>query len=282
MLPRRVLISPLWAIEPVGVSQRPRRERVGAEALVHQGERGRQVGPREIREHRPELPRRQHPLVGQRIRRQADDVEEAARERIDLERVDSLLDPLADHVQLALRLRASRFGGQVGGQVVQSGQADEQVLKDRLCGTSARTDHAVVRRDVAPSNQALPFLLDDARDAILDPIAVGLVMRQEDQPCAVLPGRGQRRRRTGAQECVGHLNQDAGTVAGVLLTSAGAAMFQIDQDLQRVLDDLVRARSLDVHDKSHAAGIVLGAGVVQTLSGRWTEYSRIGHGRHIV
>jgi hypothetical protein len=37
MLPRSVLISPLWAMKRYGWARIPRRQRVGAEALVHEG-----------------------------------------------------------------------------------------------------------------------------------------------------------------------------------------------------------------------------------------------------
>ncbi len=174
----------------------------------------------------------------------------------------------------ALRASADASGGHVGGQVVQSGQTDEQLLKDRLRGTGARAHQAVVRRDVAPANETLPFVLDDGRDQILDAVPVRLVMRQEDEPGAVLSRGRQRCRRTRAQERVGHLDKNACAVTGVLLASARAAMFQVDQYLQRLLDDVVRASSFDMHNESHAARIVFGAGAVQTLSGRGTNHSR--------
>ena len=146
--------------QPVGVRERPRRERVRAEALMHQRQRGDQRRIRQIREHRPQLTRRQHALVGQRVRRQADDVEEAARERIDLELVDRVLDSLANDVQLALEERA----------IAQCGVTarNEHMLEDGLRRAGARADHGVVRRHVAPPDQALSFLVDDRRDQILD------------------------------------------------------------------------------------------------------------------
>ena len=139
----------------VGVRQRPRRERVGAEALVHQRQRRLERSVGQIGEHRPELLRREHALVDQRVGRQADDVEEAARERVDLQRVDGVLDALADHVQLALEARAiARRRRRL--------RRNEHLLEDRLRRARARADQAVVGRHVAPAEQALPFFLDDA------------------------------------------------------------------------------------------------------------------------
>ena len=46
-------------------------------------------------------------------------------------------------------------------------------------------------------------------------------------------------------------------------------MEQINQDLERLLDNRVRALALDVHDEPNAARIVLVSGVVQSL--RWRQ-----------
>ena len=66
MLPRSVLISPLCATKRYGMRERPRRERVGAEPLVHQRQRRLHVGVRQVGEERRDLVRRQHALVDQR------------------------------------------------------------------------------------------------------------------------------------------------------------------------------------------------------------------------
>lgn len=42
-------------------------------------------------------------------------------------------------------------------------------------------------------------------------------------------------------------------------------MFQIEQDLERVMDYLMRAASFDVSDETHATSVVLVAWVVKTL-----------------
>jgi hypothetical protein len=60
----------------------------------------------------------------------------------------------------------------------------------------------------------------------------------------------------GGQELVGHLDQDAGTVAGIGLATAGTAMIQVSEDLQALLDHRVGLGSLDVGDKADAAGVV--------------------------
>ncbi len=89
----------------IGVGQRPRRERVGREALVHQGQRRVQLGVGEVGVHRPQLRGGQHALVGQRPRRQADDVEPAPGRLRHCRILRGLLDPLADDVERTLEAR---------------------------------------------------------------------------------------------------------------------------------------------------------------------------------
>ena len=86
----------------VGMRERPRRERVRAEALVHQRERRLDVRIHQIGEHRLDLIGDEHALVDQRVRRQAGDVEIFLVGARDRQLVDRVLDPLADDVELAL------------------------------------------------------------------------------------------------------------------------------------------------------------------------------------
>ena len=62
--------------------------------------------------------------------------------------------------------------------------------------------------------------------------------------------------------------QHAGAVAGVDLAAAGAAVVEVLQDLDGLLEDLVRLASLDVDDEADAAGVVLELRVVESLLGR--------------
>ena len=86
----------------VRMRERPRRERVGAEPLVHERQRRFHVRIRQIGEHRLDLIGDQHALVDQRVRRQARDVEIFPVGDRDRQPVDRMLDALADDVQLAL------------------------------------------------------------------------------------------------------------------------------------------------------------------------------------
>ncbi len=78
----------------------PARERVGAEARVHQRQRGLHQRIAQVREVRRELHRRQHAFVDERLVRQAGDV--PGRRAFQRRRADLGVGALADDVQLAL------------------------------------------------------------------------------------------------------------------------------------------------------------------------------------
>ena len=59
----------------------------------------------------------------------------------------------------------------------------------------------------------------------------------------------------------------------------GAAMVQIDQDLQTLTDDLLRFSALDVGHKANAARIVLVPRIVETLSFRQVHHGQVHRGR---
>jgi hypothetical protein len=64
---------------------------------------------------------------------------------------------------------------------------------------------------------------------------------------------------------VRHLQQHAGAVAGVGLGAGGAAVVEVAEDLQRLLQDLVRLAALHVHHEADAAGVVLKPRIVEPL-----------------
>src|SRR3989304_2362118 len=69
---------------------------------------------------------------------------------------------------------------------------------------------------------------------------LGRGARQEDEPRAVVPGRGEAPAERGAlagEESVRHLDQDAGAVSRVGLTAAGAAVEEVLEHLESLADD---------------------------------------------
>jgi len=62
-----------------------------------------------------------------------------------------------------------------------------------------------------------------------------------------------------------HLHQYARAVTGVFLAAASAAVIEILQDRQGLLDDFVRFYAFDVDDEPDAASIMLETRIIQTL-----------------
>jgi hypothetical protein len=58
------------------------------------------------------------------------------------------------------------------------------------------------------------------------------------------------------EELVGCLDHDAGAVTGIVLTTAGAAVFHVFEDRQRIGDDLVGFVALDICHEADATRIV--------------------------
>ena len=174
----------------VRVGERPGRKRVGAEPLVHHRERALERGIAEVREHRRDLRGREHALVDQRRRREADDVEEVAFGCAD--DVDGLLEALADDVERALESgrAAAAFRAERRGHF-----ADEQLFEDRLDFTRPHSESGVVGRHASPAEERLALLGDDARDKRLHRGALVGVARQEDQAGAVVAGGREGRSR---------------------------------------------------------------------------------------
>ena len=96
------------------------------------------------------------------------------------------------------------------------------------------------------------------------------VLRQEHEAGSILADFGEFETDTLAlflEKEMGHLQENPRAVAGIGFATAGAAMVQVPQHLQRLLNDLVGFRSLDVHHESNAAGIVFKPGIVKALPG---------------
>jgi hypothetical protein len=64
------------------------------------------------------------------------------------------------------------------------------------------------------------------------------------------------------------LHQNAGAVAGARIGADRPAMFEIAEDGERVLDQLVRPLALDVGNKADTAGILVACGIIKTLRRR--------------
>ncbi len=129
----------------------------------------------------------------------------------------------------------------------------------------------IVGRDVAPAEKGEPLGFDHAFDDRLAIDALGPIARHEHMADAVVAGLGQRdaQRRAGlAQEFMRDLHEDTSAVAGERVGSGGAAMGQVFEDLQAVLDDLAARPAFEIGDETDAASIVLVLRIVESLRGR--------------
>jgi hypothetical protein len=178
---------------------------------------------------------------------------------------------LADHVELALELVLVRRV---------RAATDEHLAHEGLGSLGRLAEHGVVGGHGACAEVDLSFGLHHAREHFFDLAALRRVARHEDVAgCVVTRLRQVDARvllRHLLEERMRHLQQDAGAVAGVDLAAAGAAMVEVLQDLDALLDDGVRFLALDVHDEADAAGVMLELRVIEALLCRRPESNR-GH-----
>ncbi len=172
-----------------------------------------------------------------------------------------MLDALPNHVELPLEAIVG---------LDRRRPADEELPEDGLRGDRAGTQAAVVGRHVAPAEQPLSLFGDNVRNGGFHQPPRLIVAREEHQPGAIGALGRQVDVEAGclpAEEPVRDLNQDAGAVSRVGFAAAGAAVLEVDEHLERVPDNRVRAMALHVHDEADAAGVMLVPGVVEAAGG---------------
>ena len=215
MLPRTVLISPLWAIIRYGCAS----SQLG-NVLVEKREwtRANAVSVRssaQVWEVAAQLGRGQHSLVDDRARREA---------RHDRVGATLELEAAPDHVELALEGVLVVGGGSSGG--------DDELAHDGDGDRGGATDVRGVDRDVTPGDDALALFLDERDELLLELAAAAGVGRQEAHRDAVAAGRGKPVSDHGPEERVWEPHQDAGTVAGIGIGALGAAVRQVLEGLR--------------------------------------------------
>jgi hypothetical protein len=258
----------------IGMRQRPGRERVGREALMHQRQRRLEARIAQILEIIAELGRQQHALVDSRPRRQRHGIE-ALRARV-LELIDGIRDDLTQDEQLALEFVLARHVGAL---------ADEDLAMRRLGRDDALAEAGIVDRHVAPAEESLALCHDHALDDRLDELAPFWIHRQEQAADGVFARRRQAEAvlpRFLGKETVRNLHQHAAAVARLRVGADRAAMIEIEQDVQSHLDDLVRLLVVHVGDETDAAGVVFVLRAIEALRFRQAviEDDRIGHWRN--
>ncbi len=253
---------------PVGVGEAPGREGVGGETLVHQRQRALEALVLQVLEIGPELVHQHHALVDDGAAGHRDGV--VFRRLALLVLVDLVRDRLAQDIDLPLELV---LVGDVGRP------ADEELAVDRLGLQHRLAEIGIVHRHVAPAEEVEPLLLHRLRDDLLAHRPAAGVLRHEELADGVEAGLRQRdaeRRALLLEEAVRDLGEDAATVAELGVGADGAAMVEVAQDLQALLDQPVALAVLHVGDEADAAGVFLVGGVVEALARR---QRRVAHGR---
>ena len=139
------------------------------------------------------------------------------------------------------------------------GGRDQHLADVRLRCAGGVADLAVVDGHVAPPDHLLAFGGHRLLDQLLDLKAPFGIGREEADADAVAPGARQLDARGGAaEERIGDLQQDSGAVTGVRIGALGAAMLQVAERLEALLDDCVRGLAPELGDQRDAACVVLG------------------------
>ena len=136
-----------------------------------------------------------------------------------------------------------------------------------------------VDRDLAPEQQrhaagGAPLLEHPARIG-----HAPLVLREEQHGHAVVPLVREdlpALLRLLAEEAVRDLEQDAGAVARVALEARAAAVLEVHQDREGVVEDAVAARAVKVGERADTAGVVLELGPVQAARAAAARCGDIG------
>ena len=239
------------------VRERPGRKGIGRETLMDQRQRAVHTFVTQVREDFVDLVSVQHALVDKSAVRQAGHIKQCL--FLDAAVPHRMLDTLADHVELAFK---GFFADDIGTA------PDEELAETRLAGARGRPDHGVVARHLAPTEQDLTFFLNDALELCDTELCVFCVTRQEHQAGAVMTESRQFETERGAgraQESIGHLNQDAGTVAGIFFATARTAVLKIGKDGQGLTNDCVRLATLHVDNEADSTGVMLLGRIVQPV-----------------
>ena len=241
----------------VGVRTLPAGRGVGRVARVDERHGRFDGGVVEIDEEAAHLRGDQHALVHDGARAHGADVENlVAQGKLG---VGLLLDGAAAHVQAALECVADR-------RVV--GAAQKGLQDGRHAGAGRLTQVVRVDGHLAPKEQRHAGL-----GAALLKHATGIlyalvVLREEQHGHAIVAlCRQNLAALLGlfAEKMMRNLEQDSGAVAGVLLESGAAAVLQVDQNGQCVVQNLVMALAVDIGKRADATCIVVEFGAIKAL-----------------
>ena len=236
---------------------------------MHQAQRALEIRLRQFRIELSDLRSQQQPLINDGARRERRHIEIIL--LAEITRRNLAFRPFADHVELAFE-RIFRHA---------LTRPNEQLLNIRLGHARDATDGIAVGRRIAPPKHREPFFAYDALQNAFTRQALMRLHRQEDHAHAV----GARRRehppqflRLAGKKLMRDLQQQPCAIARFAIAPASSAVCQLDQDLDALLDNFVRGLAFNVRDETDPAGVMLVAGVIQSLGSRETiQQGRLVH-----
>ena len=158
--------------------------------------------------------------------------------------------PLAHHIRPTLQIHSG-------------GAADERLPEGGHGVAGESTQRRVIGGHVAPAEQTQPLGGDNSLEGGAGGRGVTGGLRQECDAGGVGTLGGQLEVDHRPKELIGDADHDAGPVAAIGLGSGGAAMLEVQQRCDRVIDDVPATPAVDVHDHGHAARIMFVRGVVE-------------------
>ena len=241
----------------VGVRALPTGRGVGGVARVDECHGRLDGGVVEIDEEAAHLRGDQHALVHDGARAHGAHIEDlVAQGKLG---VGLLLDGAAAHIQATLK-------GIAGGRVVRTAQ--EGLQDGRHAGAGRLTQVVRVDRHLAPEEQRHAgfgaALLKHAAGILYTLV----VLREEQHGHAIVALCRQNLAALLSlftEKVMRNLEQDASAVAGVLLESRAAAVLQVDQNGQRIVQNLVMALTVDIGKRADATCIVVEFGAIKAL-----------------
>ncbi len=241
----------------VGVGALPAGRGVGGVAGVDQGHGRLRHGVVEVEVEAAHLGCHQHALVDHGPGAHRAYIEDAVGQgRLGL---GALLDHAAADVELALEDVPAVDG---------LGAADKGLDDGGHAGPGRPPQVMGVDGHVAPEEQGdAPAGASVLKDPLGHAHAL-LVLGHEEHGHAVVALVGQKAAallRLLAEETVGHLEEDAGAVTRVALQAGAAAVLQVDEDREGVVEHLVGPHTLEAGQGADAAGVVLELGAVQGI-----------------
>ena len=194
----------------------------------------------------------QHPLVDEGPPREAREIHGLAARPVLAGAFGTqfVFGPLAHHVGATLQIHSG-------------GTADERLPEGGHGVAGQRTERRVIGGDVAPTEQAQPLGGDNFLEGVAGGRGVAGGLRQECDAGGVGTLGGQLEVDHRPQELVGDSDHDPGPVPAVGLSAGGAAMLEVQQRGNGLVNDVAAASAVHVDHHGDTTRVVFVRGVVE-------------------